>query len=291
MRYSWMTLAGMLLAGAGAYAQQPAQQTAPPQQQAPPQTAPPQQQQTAPPQQQAPATPPPSAALDPAHNPLDALLVRWEERMTQVQTIIAHCTRTSVDKTFNTADVYEGAAKYMKPNLAMLEMQKKGKPQVFEKYVCTGTYLYEFVPAEKVIRVHELPPPKPGQVSDDNFLSFLFGMRAAEAKRRYDLKLVKQDQWYYYIEILPRFPADKADFQKARLVLTSSTFLPRELWFEQPNGNEVKWDMPKVESGADLRRTDFTSPATPPGWNLVRVPRNSEASATNVPPRVVRPKQ
>jgi len=278
MRYFWMTLAGMLLAGSGGYAQQPPQQQLPP-------------------QQQPPTTPPAAAPLDPAHNRLDALLLRWEQEMTKVQTIVAYCTRTSVDKTFQVAEVYEGTAKYMKPNLAMLEMQKrekepqkKGKPPVFEKYICTGTFLYEYVPHDKVIRVHELPPPKPGQVSDDNFLSFLFGMRAEEARRRYELKLVKEDQWYFYIEILPRFAADKADFQKARLVLTSKTFLPRELWFEQPNGNEVKWDMPKVESGADLRRTDFTSPATPPGWNLVRVPRGSEASQGTVPPRIVRPK-
>ena len=150
MRYSWMTLAGMLLAGSGGYAQQPPQRPLPPQQ--PP-----------------PAAAPAVTTLDPAHNQLDALLMHWEEKMTQVQTIIAHCTRTSVDKTFQVAEVYEGTAKYMKPNLAMLEMQKKGKPQVFEKYVCTGTYLYEFVPTDKVIRVHELPPPKPGQVSDDTF--------------------------------------------------------------------------------------------------------------------------
>lgn len=272
MRYFWMTVAGTLLAGTGGVAQQPPQQQVPL-------------------QRQAPATPPAAAPLDPAHNKLDALLLRWEQEMTKVQTIIAHCTRTSVDKTFGVAEVYEGTAKYMKPNLAMLEMQKRGKPQVFEKYICTGTYLYEYVPQDKVIRVHELPPHKPGQVADDNFLSFLFGMRAEEAKRRYELKLVKEDQWYFYIEILPRFPADKADFQKARLVLTSKTFLPRELWFEQPNGNEVKWDMPKVENGAELRRTDFTSPTTPPGWSLVRVPRTNDASKSTVPPRVVRPKQ
>lgn len=278
MRYFWMTLAGTLLAGSGVYAQQPAQQQLPP-------------------QRQLPAAPPAAAPLDPAHNKLDALLLRWEQEMTKVQTIVAHCTRTSVDKTFGVAEVYDGTAKYMKPNLAMLEMQrrekeapKKSKAPVFEKYICTGTFLYEYVPQDKVIRVHELPPPKPGQVADDNFLSFLFGMRAEEAKRRYDLKLVKADEWYFYIEILPRFAADKADFQKARLVLTSKTFLPRELWFEQPNGNEVKWDMPQVESGAALRRTDFTSPATPPGWNLVRVPRSSEASKGTVPPRIVRPK-
>ena len=43
-------------------------------------------------------------------------------------------------------------------------------------------------------------------MANDNFLSFLFGMRAAEAKRRYDLKLEREDQHYYYIMVLPRLP-------------------------------------------------------------------------------------
>jgi TIGR03009 family protein len=224
----------------------------------------------------------------PNSNQLDALLRRWEQQMTSVQTIVAQCRRTSVDKTFQGTEVFEGTAKYMKPNLAMLEMQKQGNAQIFEKYICTGTFLYEYVPQGKVIRVHELPTPKPGQVADDNFLSFLFGMRAEEAKRRYDLKLVSADQWYFYILILPRFPADKADFHQARLVLNKQTFLPRELWFEQPNGNEVKWDIPRIESGAALNRTDFTAPAIPAGWNIFRVPRTNDAQR-DVPPRIVRP--
>jgi TIGR03009 family protein len=233
---------------------------------------------------------PAAPVLDPNHNRLDSLLLRWEQQMSSVKTILAQCTRTSLDKTFQESEVFEGVAKYMKPNLAMLEMAKKGKPQVFEKYICTGTYLYEYVPQNKVIRVHELPVPKPGQVADDNFLSFLFGMKAEEARRRYELTLVKEDQWYVYIKIQPRFPADRADFQEARLVLNNQTFLPRELWFMQPNGNEVKWDIPKVENGAALVRTDFTAPNIPQGWTLVRVPRASEGAPRNDgPPRVVRP--
>jgi TIGR03009 family protein len=256
MRYFGLTLAGVLLAASAGRAQQ------------------------------APAAP----AANP--NRLDLLLLSWERQMTGIQTIVAQCTRISTDKTFQVTDIYEGTAKYMKPNLAMLEMQKKGKPQVFEKYICTGSFLYEYVPPDKVIRVHELPPPKPGQVADDNFLSFLFGMKAEEARRRYELLLVKEDQWYMYIEILPRFPADKADFSKARLVLNQNTFLPRELWFEQPNGNEVKWDIPKIEAGAALNRAEFTSPNLPAGWKMVQVPRGAEGSSKpNVPPRIVRPNQ
>jgi TIGR03009 family protein len=282
MRNFGLTLASLVVVCAAANAQQaqpaPGAQT-PPGTQTPPRAQPP-----------AVSAPWPAAqpGLDPARNRLDALLLTWEQKMTGVQTILAQVTRTSVDKTFQVVEVYQGTAKYMKPNLAMLDMKKKGKEEVFEKYICTGTFLYEYAPQDKEIRVHELPSPKPGQVSDDSFLSFLFGMRAEEAKRRYELRLVKgppEDQWYYYIEILPRYDQDKQDFKRARLVLMASTFLPRELWFEQPNGNEVKWDIPKIESAVQLNRSEFVSPQAPPGWQVKRMPK------ANTGPRVIRPNQ
>src|SRR5262249_45575429 len=148
------------------------------------------------------------------------------------------------DKTFDTVQKFTGFAQYMKAgagatgmNLAMLELRPEGKGEISHKFICTGTFLYQFLPAQKEVRAYELPRPKPGQVAEDNFLSFLFGMKAEEAKRRYDLRLAKEDQWYVYVDILPRFPRDKADFQRARIVLNKDSFLPRQLWFEQPNGS------------------------------------------------------
>lgn len=260
MRNQWLTLAGVLLTACALRAQQ---------------------------------TPaPPAEAFDPANNRLDAVLLRWEQEMKSVQTLVAQCTRTTIDKTFQVTEVYDGSTRFYRPNMAMLHMQKRGKPEVFEKYICTGNYLYEYVPAHKLIRVHELPQAKSGQMADDSFLSFLFGMKADEARRRYDLKLVKEDQWWIYIEIGPRLPNDKADFQKARLVLSKPTYLPRELWFEQPNNNEVKWDIPKIDKGTPLDRTEFTAPQVPQGWTKMLVPRNVEAApGNNLPPRIIRENQ
>jgi hypothetical protein len=118
-------------------------------------------------------------------------------------------------------------------------------------------------------------------------------MKAVEAKARYDLTLVKEDNWYYYIKVLPRFPQDKADFQEARLVLNKSSYLPRDLWFKQPNGDEVRWDIPKIDSNVRLNQNDFLQPPIPQGWKLERVARGNDLtpSAGNTRPRIVRPNQ
>ena len=243
---------------------------------------------------QAPGTAPPAA---PAAGPdqLTPVLQRWEKEMSAVRTLAAQCVRTEVNKTFGYTETYVGGARYMKleaggrvANLAVLEMAKKDKPDLFEKFVCTGDFLYQYVPQQKEIRVHALPPPKPGQVSDDSFLSFLFGMKADDAFGRYELALQNPaDSHYHYILIKPKQAQDKADFQQARLVLSKETYLPRQLWFEQPTGDHVTWDIPKVQSGVNLDRREFTAPEPPAGWKVVKVPpRNAEAA-----PRVVRPQQ
>ncbi len=259
MRTQWLAVAGLLVFGTPASAQQN-----------PP----------TPPQRPDPA----------AQQKLDALLTRWENTMRTVESLVVQCKRFTVNKTFQTKDEFEGSASFLKPNMAMLRMHKTGQPDKFEMFICAGNKVYEYVPQSRVVRVHEMGPSKNGQLADDNnFLSFLFGMKAEEAKRRYHLTLDREDHYYYYLMVLPKLPEDKADFQKARLVLNKQSFMPRELWFVAPNGDEVRWDLPKTDNGARLDANTFTNPQLPPGWTMQRVPRPQEAPANSVPPRVVRP--
>jgi len=223
---------------------------------------------------------------------LDDILASWERSMKGVTSLTATLNRTTLQKTFQATEVFEGTAKYMRPNLAMLYMSKKNRPEIFEKYVCSGNFLYEFVPREKLLRVHELPQPKQGQVGEDNLLTFLFGMKAAEAKRRYDLMVLApppNDKWYFYILIKPKTQRDKNDFSRARLVLHNTTFLPRQLWFEQPNGNEITWDFLKMDVKTPLARADFGPPPVPTGWKMVKIPL--EKRSREGAPRIARPNQ
>jgi TIGR03009 family protein len=207
--------------------------------------------------------------------------------MQKVQTLVANLGRVDKDTTFNNTQKFVGFAQYMRvgtgptaQNLALMEMKFEGRNEVAERFVCTGTYLYQYVVRDKEIRAYELPKPKEGQVADDNFLSFLFGMKAVEARRRYDLKLANEDQHYVYVDILPRTQFDMSDFKRARIVLNKDSFLPRQLWFESANGSEITWDIPAIKSGLQIARTNFDAPKPPQGWKLVPVPRGADG-----PPR------
>lgn len=213
---------------------------------------------------------------------LDQVLAGWEKAMAGLQSLALDCERTTKDRVFPSADSFKGTAKFLKsstPNQgsrASLELFKdvagKPSPDRFEKYIISGTFLYEFDPSNKVIRVHTLPPPKQGQVADDNLVTFLFGMKAVDAKERYQLTFVPaDDKWYYYLKVEPKLAKDKAEFREARLALLQSNFLPAQVWFLHPNSNEVTWNFRNIQPNAVLKASEFEAPALPKGWQIQRV--------------------
>ncbi|HEV8061692.1 MAG TPA: hypothetical protein VGP68_17580, partial [Gemmataceae bacterium] len=171
MRYSGLVLGLMLTCGSSAFAQQNQQQQQPP------------------------------GIQNDASGRLDAILAQWEAKMTGIKSLRAQLERQDEDKSFGSKELFVGTAHFQSPNLARLDLKRSDNPSIFECIVCTGQFTFQFVPAQKQVRVYDMGPAKKGQIAEDNFLSFLIGMKAADAKRRYELKLVKEDVNYLYIEV------------------------------------------------------------------------------------------
>lgn len=227
--------------------------------------------------------------LNPANNRLHFLLLEWEKKMKTVNALEADVGRTETDALSKATKVWQGKAKFLRPDRASLYLRLSTNPDIFEQYVYTGTFLYEYRPQAKTVRIHEMPPPKPGQMLDDSFLSFLVGMKAEEIIKRYGLTLHHEDQHYVYLFIDPKSASDRQEFSKARLALLKATFLPRELTFEAPNGDVVKWDLPKIDVAARITTADFTPPQVPRDWTTQRVPRQTASTAPPPQPSKVRP--
>src|SRR5262249_9171870 len=177
------------------------------------------------------ASPPPAAQPAPATQPaaLDLHLQRWEQKMTELRSLSCAIKRIDKDKVADVVTNLVGTALYMKDgkgaateHRAVLELRYERNKELAEKVIITGTHIYQFSPAAKEIKVFDLPKPKPGQVGDDNVLSFLFGMKAENAKKRYDLALTPDkvsDPYYVYIDVKPLQQADRDEFLRARIVL------------------------------------------------------------------------
>jgi TIGR03009 family protein len=234
--------------------------------------------------------------LDPKNSRLDHHLLQWEQRMTGVESILCQCQREDKDKASGFKKLFKGEARYLKPNYVALRLIQEGNEKNYELFLSTGQFLYEYRPSQKTLRIHELPPPQAGGAFQNNFMSFVFGMSAKEAKQRYDLNLSKDisadNPHYIYIDVRPRFEADKKEFTRAQLVLFSQTMLPRRLWFEHPNFDQTTWDITQIDTTTKVRPVDFTPPEPPEGWQKVRVPRADlpgPADANPGAPRIVRP--
>ncbi len=229
--------------------------------------------------QQQPPTPPPATEAD---KKLDGYLQQWEAKMKEIAALHAALERTETDKTFNTVTKLSGIAEYLKrgtgataESKARLEMTVVGKKEFREKIIFTGLALYQYSPTEQKIYVTEIPKAKPGESNQDSFLTLVFGGPSADLKARYDLRLSDdkahpngEDKYYIYVDVFPKQAGDKADFQRAQLVLNKDNLLPRRLWFEAPNKSETLWDITSINDKAKLDLRDFDAPTPPKDWKL-----------------------
>ncbi len=160
-------------------------------------------------------------------------------------------------------------------------MHKKDAPTEFEKLVSRGKELYRYVPSVKQVEKFEKPIL---WIGDSAYWPLFFAMPPADAKNRFNWKLVKEDKWYIYLEATPRAKKDLSDFQAARLVLLKDSFLPRQVWLQQ-SGTGVTWDLVRLDTTANLKKEDFVVDI-PNGWRLQPIalpPRKMEREPVEPP--------
>jgi len=216
----------------------------------------------------APVTPPSTTASD---KRLIDLLTAWEKKMLGMETLVTKCSRNEIEKLNGQKKTFEGRALFARPNYAQLVMADE-KASTWEKYVSNGVNLYEYLPRSRSIRVHELP--KQG-LGDNTALSFLFGMKVEDARKRYTLTLHKEDESYAYVMIYPKYDGDKQEFKRAQLVLFTkgpSEMMPCRLWFEAPNGDEATWTFTNPTMNIRMEKKElmkeFEFPGVPKDWTL-----------------------
>ena len=226
-----------------------------------------------------------ASAQQPGQENLDTVLVGWEKAMTDLRSFVAEVNRTTLDKALNVQDDYKGYAMFFKGvndqgSKARLELAKVKDPKIFEKFICTGPHLYEYAPANSVVRRHDMPKNGKDGMNKDSFLSFLFGMGAQQAKVRYEMLHVvpnPPDKFYHYILIRPRTVQDKHDFVEARLSLFRSNHLPAQIWYLQPNKNEITWNFKNLQIDRQIPANYF-EPDQPKGWRVEIVQPKSPVS-------------
>ena len=109
-------------------------------------------------------------------------------------------------------------------------------------------------------------------------MPFLFNLNAREAKMRWGMTLMDQNETNFLIGIVPRYEKDKEVFSKAFLQLSKTTFLPDRMYLVDTNGKDTQdYKFSKVEPNQPINPQFFQALAVK-GWKVVENPEPVQAA-------------
>lgn len=193
------------------------------------------------------------AEVDPK---LDAILQRWEMESSKIQFLQGKHYRQELNKVFSQEKRSEGAFFFQAPDRGRFEMQgiepqknqvsKQIDPATNQPYqlaagnnecwICTGMNIMQIDHAQKQYEQIPIPEEMRGKNIVQSPLPFLFGMKAEEAKRRFELRLHEETAAYYAIDAKPLQEIDARNYQYARIYLDKKSMVPTAVKLIDPAG-------------------------------------------------------
>jgi len=239
---------------------------------------------------QPPAAPPGAPAADPK---LDPHLAGWEKAMGQVSNFAAKFELTRVtNDVFKRERKYTGSVLCNKPNFARLRLDStappppadpkaKTKPKVdYEAYICNGKSIYAYIGLEETITEVPLASPAGAAGGDNLMIDFLSGMKAADAKKRFQISQFNpQAEHYVYLDIKPVLAKDKQEFEFVRIALYGpkvlppyTPYLPAQVYLQKPNGDTEMWKFSEQKTNIPGLKPEVFEPVKIPGWQFKQAP-------------------
>jgi TIGR03009 family protein len=190
---------------------------------------------------------------------LEQILMDWELNTSQFRTMAGEFSRFRYDNTFEVEKRADGKFTYEAPDMGNYQLwgakiekgeasKKRGKdgtpfelkPDDPDRWVCNGKKVIKIDDKAKQFEEVDIPPENQGKNIIDGPLPFLFGMKADKAKLRYKLSLRKIDKEKneIWLDVIPRWPGDSANWSKATVIIEAKTYKPRAVKLLDPTGSE-----------------------------------------------------
>ena len=165
----------------------------------------------------------PAVAAAPADPVLVQHLMGWQKAMAQAANFYSECTLSRKNVVRKTEANYKGSVMVMKPGMARLRLQLQPGPgeqpdgNNFDAYICNPRGVYQYSGADKTLTEYKFPP---GQPPKNLLMDFMSGSITAQAALdRFAMKVVKEDQYYVFLEVNPVTREDQQEFSTMTLVL------------------------------------------------------------------------
>lgn len=182
---------------------------------------------------------------------LDLVLNAWEKKSGAIKTLTCDFTLLEYD-TVNAKQgeppvprESRGELKFAKPDKGVFHVTKErvGNKIVAadgDHWVCDGQALYEYDHKRKKLTERILPDELKGQAIANGPLPFFFGQTAERMRQRYWLKVstpredIGKKIW---LDAVPKFQEDRANYERASIILNETDMLPSALQITLPNGD------------------------------------------------------
>lgn len=201
--------------------------------------------------------------LDPR---LEAILIQWEEHSAKIQSLHGKHTRREFNKTFEVEKISVGEFFLQTPDKGRIDMLakpikkgdvssrkgKNGEPYQLEmgsseRWVCTGEEILSFNMERKEYTRDELPASMRGKNIVHSPLPFLFGMKADDAKHRFNLSIEGVSKDSVKLKAYPRMDIDRQNYQEAWIVLDTKRYVPTAVRLIDPTGLETIYYFEQIE--------------------------------------------
>ena len=187
---------------------------------------------------------------------LERILQDWEAKSSQIKSLNGEHVRTVYNKVFEEERRASGTFYLRTPDMGRIDIVgtkpkkneksarigRSGNPfrvqaDQSEKWICTGKEVVMVNEDDKSFEVIPLPEEMQGENIINSPLPFLFGMKAADAKRRFRMELKKDTKDEAVLIVFPRLPSDKKNYVEAWIILEKANYLPTAVKMFDPTGN------------------------------------------------------
>ncbi len=232
------------------------------------------------------------------------LLALWEGQSAKLKSLEVAIYRIDKNPAWDEEEHYVGHAAFKSPQFAYLDFSKvklqfKPDPKAkdkkvavplkknnkvlsspYETIVCTGQEVWHYRYEVKQVFIYPLDKNQRKRALEEGPLPFLFNMRAAEARQRYDMALQAQNEKNYLVMIKPLLQEDQDSFSIAWVYLDKDFLLPTRIYLLAPDKKSSKdFQLSQIQANQPVKERFFVGVDPGKPWKVERNPAAALAPA------------